>query len=86
MHPFPEATAVNPIIRAYELLFHVVLCGPSQGPRVRRPAVARDGARRTAPSLEPAIDRAGYGRVITTAPTVMRTAPAAVPTVGTRNQ
>jgi hypothetical protein len=67
---------VNPIIRAYEQLFHVVLFGASQGPR----------GRRAAPSREPAIDRAGQGRVMTTAPTVKRTAPAAVPIVGTRNQ
>jgi hypothetical protein len=32
------------------------------------------------------IDRSGQCRVMTTAPTVKRTAPAAVPTVGTRNQ
>jgi hypothetical protein len=67
---------VNPIIRAYEQLFRVVLFGASQGPR----------GRRAAPSREPAIDRAGQGRVMTTAPTAMRTAPATVPTVGTRNQ
>ena len=78
---------MNPIIRAYEQLFHAVLFGPSQGPRGRRPAVQRHGIDgRTASSREPAIDRAGQGRVMTTAPTAMRTAPAAVPTVGTRNQ
>jgi hypothetical protein len=67
---------VNPIIRAYEQLFHVVLFGPSHGP----------GAAGPRPVPEPVIDRAGQGRVMTIAPTAKRTAPAAVPTVGTRNQ